>query len=199
MADMVFRFDAHFSDAFALFKKHAGLLIIAGLVAGVLSTVTFGILAAPLMVGLLLIIKRLLENDPQVPMVGDIFKGFELFAPAFLVGVLAFLVVGVGFVLNIIPLIGQLAFLAICLAVGPVSIWALTLVAFRRLGAVEAYATVVRRIRAGDFWMPLLFALLVSIISGAGSCVFMVGLLFTVPFSCCLIACGYREAFGSAS
>ncbi len=197
MADAAFHFDKHFSDAFALFKKHGGLLIIAGLVAAVLSAVTFGVLAAPLLVGLLLIIKRLLENDPQVPLVGDIFKGFELFGPAFLVGVFAFLAILAGFVLNLIPLVGKLAYLAICLAVGPIASWALALVAYRRMGAIEAYTTVIRRIQAGDFWMPLLFALLASVISSAGSFVFMVGLLITVPFAVCLMGCGYREAFGS--
>jgi uncharacterized membrane protein len=197
MADAAFHLDKHFSDAFALFKKHAVLLIIAGLVAAVLSAVTFGVLAAPLLVGLLLIIKRLLENDPQVPLVGDIFKGFELFVPAFLVGLVAFLAGAVGYVLNFIPLVGQLASLAIGMAVGPLASWALALVAYRRMGAIEAYTTVIRRIQAGDFWMPLLFALLASVIASAGSLVFMVGLLITVPFAVCLMGCGYREAFGS--
>ncbi len=199
MANSVFRFDVHFSDAVAVFKKQAGLLIVAALIMLVLSGVTFGILSGPLLAGFLLIAKRLLDNDPQTPTAGDLFKGFELFLPAFLTLLFAGVAIAVAMLLNVIPLIGQIAYFAVCVTAGPVAIWALTLVTYRRMGVVEAYATVFQRIKAGDFWMPLVFALLASIISGAGSLLCGVGVIVTAPFAICLIACGYRDAFGSAA
>jgi len=199
MAESTFRFEEHFTDAFALFKRQFGVLVVAGLIALVLSAVTFGILAGPLAAGLLLMVRRMLENDPQPPTAGDVFKGFEVFAPAFLVTLFFGLAVWLAMLLLVVPLIGQVVFLAVCLLAGPASVWALALVAYRRMGAVAAFGVVLQRVKAGNFWMPLVFALLAAIISGAGSAVCGVGIVVTMPFAACLIACGYRDAFGPAA
>jgi hypothetical protein len=70
--------------AFDLYKENLGLLIVVHLVGGLPSLCTIGILAGPLYAGVSLVMLALYDRKDPKPVVGDLFKGFDFFLPAFL-------------------------------------------------------------------------------------------------------------------
>jgi len=92
-----------FSDGWELFKNNMSVLILGYLIVAVISGLTLGVLAGPLLVGYLWMVDRLIKNDPEKPSAGDVLKGMSKFGPAFVVCLL-FIVVGL--VANLLPVIG---------------------------------------------------------------------------------------------
>ena len=172
-----------------LFQPNMGLLILASVIACVVSGITFGILGGPLMVGLLLVIRRLSKNDVTKPQAGDVFKGLDFFVQALLVLILSFVA---NCILAFIPVVGQLA----ALIVGAVSMWAFAFVAFQKLTAIDAIKKIIEHTKNGEFTMPLLFAIIVSIISGLGVIACGIGIFFTLPLGYCMLVSCYETLFG---
>lgn len=175
-----------------LFKDNMSLLIVAGLLATLISVVTCGILAGPLTAGMFLILDRLMRNDSVKPQAGDVFKGFDFFVQTLLLVVIALVI---GFVLAMIPVVGQLA----GIAVGAVMMWAMMFVTYQKLTAIDALKKVFEHAKTGEFTMPLVLALIANIISGLGVIGCGVGVFFTIPLSYCMLACCYQSVFGADS
>ncbi len=95
--------------------------------------------------------------------------------------------------LAMIPVLGQLA----GLFVGAVLMWAMMFVAFRQLTAVDAIKKVFAHLKNGEFTMPLLFAVLASLVAGAGVIACCIGVFFTIPIGYSMLVCGYETVFGS--
>ena len=55
---------AELGKGWRLFQPNMGLLIVAGVIATVVSVITCGLLGGPLMAGMLLVVRRLIQNDP---------------------------------------------------------------------------------------------------------------------------------------
>lgn len=122
---------SEFSRGWALFKENMGLLVVAGLLAMVLTIATCGLLSGPMTAGLFLVVERLLKNDPVKPQAGDIFKGFDFFVQSLL---LFIILLALGFLLGIIPVVGQI----VGLLLGSLMMWGMMLVAYQKLSAVDA-------------------------------------------------------------
>jgi hypothetical protein len=174
----------------ALFQQNMGLLIVTGVLVTLLSGVTFGILAGPLTVGFLLMIRRLLRNDPAAVQVGDVFKGFEYFAQSLILMVIGFVA---SVVLWFIPLLGQIA----AVVIGAILIWGLMLIAYQRLGAIDALKRIFGLLQQGEFAMPLLFGVLAGIVSGVGVIACLIGVFFTMPIGYCMLVCAHETLFGA--
>ena len=180
------------SRGWALFQPNMGLLIGTGLLVILLSGLTFGILAGPLAVGFFLMIRRLQQNDPATVQVGDVFKGLEFFAQSLIIMVIGLVAFGV---LWFIPLIGKIA----PIVIQPVLMWSLMLVAYQRLGAIDALKRIFGMLHKGDFSTPLLFAVLVGIVSGLGIVACLIGVFFTIPLGFCMLACAHETLFGAGA
>ncbi len=180
---------AELSKGWKLFQQNMGLLIIAAVIALLVSAVTCGILAGPLMAGFLLVVRRLLQNDPVKPQSGDVFKGFDYFVQALILVVLA----GVaGCVLGMIPVIGIVA----GFVVNAFMMWSMLFVVFQKLTAIDAIKKVFELAKTGEFTMPLVCALIASLISGCGAIACGVGIFFTIPIGHCMLVCCYETLFG---
>ena len=180
---------AELGKGWQLFRANMGVLVVAGVIAYIISLLTCGVLGGPLVAGMFLIAQRLLKNDPVKPQAGDVFKGFDVFVQALLV--LVFAIVAVCIV-GWIPFIGQL----IALVVGPIMMWALVFVTYQKLTAIDAIKKVVEHTKNGEFTMPLLFALIANLISMLGALACGIGVFFTLPIGYCMIACCYETLFG---
>ena len=180
---------AEIGKGWRLFQADMGVLIVGGILATVVSAVTCGLLAGPLMVGMLLIAQRLLKNDPVKPQAGDVFKGFDSFVQALLLSVIATVAI---MVLSILPIIGQLAGLIVC----AVMMWALVFIAYEKATAIDAIKKVFELAKSGSFTVPLVFAVIASLIGSLGAIVCVVGIFFTLPLTYCLMACCYDTLFG---
>jgi hypothetical protein len=181
---------AEIGRGWKLFQPNMGLLIPAVLIGMLLSGFTLGLLSGPMMAGIFMIVQRLARNDPAKPQIGDLFKGFDVFAQSLLLVIIA--VVGM-FVLMMIPVIGQLAALLISAVLG----WSMMLVADRKATAIDALKQVFSHIQTGAFTMPLLLAVVAWIISGLGALACGIGIFFTMPLAYCILGCAYETVFGS--
>lgn len=179
---------AEIGKGWRLFQADMGVLIVGGILATVVSAVTCGLLAGPLMVGMLLIAQRLLKNDPVKPQAGDVFKGLDSFVQSLLLMVIATVA---AMVLNVIPIIGQLAGLIVC----AVMMWALAFIAYEKATAIDAIKKVFELAKSGSFTVPLVFAVIASLIGSLGAIVCVVGIFFTLPLTYCLMACCYATLF----
>lgn len=183
------------SRGWRLFKENMGMLILASVLMVVISSISLGILAGPMLAGMFLLIQRLLKNDPIKPQAGDIFKGLDYFGASFL---LVFLVELIVVVLCIIPVINILAPLAGLLS-ALVILWGMSFVVFQKCTATDALRKVFAYIKSGEFTIPLVFALIISIIGGLGSIVCGIGVFFTIPLAYCQMVCGYDALFNDVN
>ena len=180
---------AEIGKGWKLFQPNMGVLILAGVLSLVVSAVTCGLLAGPLMAGMFLLVRRLLLDDPIKPQAGDIFKGFDFFVQSLIVVVLCMVAI---FLLAMIPVLGQLAGFVI----SSLMMWAILFVAVQKLTAIDAFKKVFALLQSGDFTLPFIFGILSSLISGLGVIACFVGILFTLPFAYCMMTCCYETLFG---
>ena len=180
---------AELGKGWRLFQPNMGLLIVASLIATLVSAVTCGILSGPLMAGMFLVVRRLIKNDPVKPQAGDVFKGFDYFVQALILIVLCLVVV---FLLAMIPVIGQLA----GLAVSAVMFWGIMFVTYQKLSAIDAFKKIFEYLKTGEFTLPLVFGIIVSVISSLGAIACVVGMFLTIPLGYCMMACCYETLFG---
>ncbi len=170
-----------------LYFKNFGLLLAATLVVGILSCVTFGILAGPLGGGLLILELKLLRNEK--PQFSEIFAHFDQFAPTLIVSLLLWVI---GLALSHIPSIGWL----VALLLGPVwyGIFALAigLVVERKSEPFVALRTALDCF-GRHFWPLWLFGLIVSILSWIGLFIFILPVILTMPVGAAGMAVLYRE------
>ncbi|MCK6490717.1 MAG: hypothetical protein L6R48_20900 [Planctomycetes bacterium] len=89
------------SKSIARLKANPGFHIISCLLVGIIGSAVFGLLQGPMMVGYFKALEK--EDRGEMPEIGDVFKGFDDFVPALIAGVVGGLVVGIGFMLCLIP------------------------------------------------------------------------------------------------
>ena len=198
MSTVEVKFGEWIQKGFDLFKANMGLLIVAALLAYVLAGITIGILLGPMMAGLILIVLALIDKREPKPADGDLFKGFECFLQAFLL----VLVVGlpllvVSMILMLIPCVGWLVSLALQLGASTAVMFALPLVADKKMAfwpAIMASFEMVKR----NFFSFLGLMLVSAVISGIGSIACGIGVIVTAPIGICIMAVAYRELFSAA-
>lgn len=175
-----------------IFKANMGLLILVNLLAGLLILLTCGVLAGPMMAGVYLIIQRLLKKDATVPVVGDIFKGFEYFLHTFLLVI----VVGViSVVCNFIPVVNFVAGFIL----GAVASIGIMFVVFGKLSFSDALKKIASEISTGPFWMLILTLIVAGLIGSVGGLLCGIGVLFTAPIAMCIYVCAYHSAYEGES
>ncbi|MBW2202607.1 MAG: hypothetical protein JRF52_00565, partial [Deltaproteobacteria bacterium] len=84
MDEVEVKFGEWIEKGFNLYKENFGILVLASLIAVVLSMVTVGVLAGPMAAGVILITLGLADKKEPKPEVGTLFKGFEYFLDSFL-------------------------------------------------------------------------------------------------------------------
>jgi len=192
MAEVKLDIGKEFSRGWNLFKDNMSVLIVAGLIGGLLSIVSCGVLSGAMTAGLLLIVKRLQQGDAVKPQPGDIFKGFDYFLQSFLFFLIFFLC---SFVLNVflrfIPFFGHIAGFVISLFAGAMIMWGILFVVFEKLTAIDALKKLIQGISSGSMIMPLVFGLLASLVGQAGALACFVGVIFTYPLAMCCMVFAY--------
>ena len=89
------------SGAWGTFKKNVLTHVVCTLLVMVVAGISAGLLAGPMMVGYMRMIER--ETRGEAVQIGDVFRGFDDFVPAFVAGLISSLVVSLGFMLCFIP------------------------------------------------------------------------------------------------
>ena len=158
------------SGAWGLFKKNPLTHVVATLLVGVVSSVSSGLLTGPMVVGYMRMIAK--EQRGEAAQIGDVFRGFDDFVPAFVAGLISLLVVSLGLMLCFIPGLLILALPSV----------ALSLVAQGEKDGVAAFNQawrIVTQNLGAAFWC----ALVLSIVGGLGVLLCGIGVLVTGPLS----------------
>lgn len=166
------------SRAFDLLFKNIVVLAVAMLLVYLIGGITFGILLGPLMAGMVFICLKLIRGEKAE--IGDVFKKFDKFAPAFLLSLLALVVGCVIGLLGMIPFLGFLISLAAGPLLGAAMALALCGIVDKNLELGPAIKEAVNRIKAKplEMWLS---ALVFTILSSVGAIACGIGVLVTMP------------------
>lgn len=144
--------------------------VIATILLWLVNGVSFGLLYGPLHVGYMRMAQ--IEDEGGKAQIGDLFKGFDDFVPALVSGLIALVVVSIGFFACILPglvLMPLLPLSAYFVATGEKD----GVNAFKRAWAVY------KRNVLSSFWC----ALVLSIVGALGTLLFGVGIFLTLPIT----------------
>lgn len=181
------------SEGWALVKDDIVTFAVAALLAGVIGAVTAGICMAPLMVGLYMMAFAKMKGEPVA--IGDVFKGFQKFGPAFVASLLIVIAAGVvGVVLNLIPVVGQIAASLLGFAVGAATFYTMQLIAVSDISPVEAIQQSFEKVK-DNFLMYCLAAFLFGLVNSVGAAICGIGALVTMPIVVMAGALAYRDNF----
>ncbi len=144
------------------------------------------VIGPALLMGNFIVTAKLIQG--RTPQFSDFFLGFRFFVPLMLTALVGGGLTGIGMILLIIP--------GLYLLVS--YIFASSLVVDRRLDfwpALELSRRTVNPIWFGMF----AFVLLLAVLNLAGAVALGIGLLVTVPLTCCTVTAAYADIFGLQS
>lgn len=182
-----------------LYKDNISTLLIATLLATIISVLTIGILAGPMLAGLVMLTLGLIDRQQPAPTIGDLFKGFSFFLPALVLIILFFVVSLVGqFILGLIPILGILLSTLFSMALSTVVMFAIFYIVDRKQEVVAAIQTSYETVKQ-NFWIFLGLNIVASIVSSLGLIACFIGIIVTAPMYYCTIAVVYRDLHPAAS
>ncbi len=182
-------------EGFKLYKNNFATLIVAALIALVLSTVTIGILTGPMIAGLIIIALQLLRKTDPKPQAGVVFRGFHYFLNSFLFTVIWGIAILVGsLILGWFPIIGQLVSLFFIYAAQAFLMFGLYLIVDKQMDFWPASQESIQTVKS-NFWPFFGLAAIASIIGSIGALAFGIGIVLTIPIQICILAVAYQEIF----
>jgi hypothetical protein len=183
-------------EGFNLYKDNFLIVFVTSLIAGVLGSISVGILAGPLFVGLFGIVLRLRRNTEPKPEIQDVFKGFELFLPSFLFVLVWVIINAVGqSLLGMLPL-GNFISSCFGLFLGALLMFGFPLIADQKLDFWPASQKSIDTVKPKlvEF---LIFSVALSFLAGIGVLILGVGIFLTMPLYPCAISVAYDSVFGA--
>ena len=182
-------------QGFNLYKNNFGTLVLASVIALVLSTLTIGLLTGPMIAGLIIIALQLLRKEQPKPDAGRVFRGFRYFLNAFLFMLIWGLAILMGsFILSLFPIIGQLLSLFLAYAAQAFLMFGLYLIVDKQMNFWPASLESIQTVKS-NFWPFFGLSAIASIIGSIGAIVFGIGIVLTVPIQVCILAVAYEEIF----
>jgi hypothetical protein len=180
------------SAGFEFFKRNFWILVLVNLVAAVISMLTIGILAGPMMAGVVMVTLALLDGRDPKPTVGDVFKGFEVFLPAFLYMIVLIAITALANL--VIPGLSMI----VSYVLSALTVFSIFFIAEDRM---DFWPAIVRsyNIVKDNFFIFFLIVLVAGLISSAGLLACCIGIVFTAPYYYCVLAIVYRKHFPAAS
>jgi hypothetical protein len=191
------KFGDWIEGGFKLYKDNFGTLVLASIFVVVIGTVTAGLLAGPMLAGLVFVTLQLLDRSDPRPEAGKVFKGFDYFLQSFLFVVVWGIGILIGSViLGIIPVVGQLASIAFVYAAQAFLMFGMFLIVDRQMGWLPASTESINVVKT-NFWPFFGLSAIAGIIGSLGAIAFGIGVVFTIPIQGCILAVAYREVFDS--
>jgi uncharacterized membrane protein len=144
--------------------------IVATLLVAIIGNVSFGVLAGPMMVGYMRLV--MIEEQGSKASIGDVFKGFDDFVPALLAVLVGGIVVGIGFMLCVIPGV-------LIMALVPTAAYLVAAGEKDGINALKRAWETVKDNLAGS----CLCALVLAIIGSLGAILCGIGIVITMPIA----------------
>jgi len=191
------KFGEWIENGFNLYKENFKTLVMASIFAVVLSAVTVGILAGPMLAGLVLLTLELMTGKEPKPEAGQVFKGFDYFINSFLfVAVWGLGIFLASLIIGTFPVIGQLASLFAVYAAQAFLMFGLFLIVDRQMAFWPASLESINTVKT-NFWPFFGLSTIAGIIGSIGVVAFGIGVVFTIPIQGCILAVAYREVYGT--
>jgi uncharacterized membrane protein len=164
----------------------------------VLSSVTIGILAGPMIAGLVIVTLRLLRKEHPEPDAGKVFKGFDYFLNSFLLMVIWGIPLYVGsIILAFFPFIGQLLSPVFACVAQAFLMFGIFLIVDRQMNFWPASMEIIHTVKT-NLWPFLGLMAVSSIIGNLGAIALGIGIVLTIPIQICILAVAYRDIFNAA-
>lgn len=181
---------------FNLYKNNFGTLVLASVIALVLSTITVGLLAGPMLAGMAILTLQLLRKVEPKPDAGRIFRGFDYFLNSFLFITVWGMAILIGsIILALFPIIGKLLSLFFIYAAQAFLMFGLFLIVDKELNFGPASRESIATVKT-NFWPFFGVSTIASIIGSIGVVAFGIGIVLTIPIQACILAVAYQEIFG---
>lgn len=185
---------AAFREGWELFRLAPSALLGASAIVFVGGTLTSGILAAPLLGGLLHMIDRLDRDDPTPLSATNVLLGLGNFLQPLLVALGGLVPAALAWLLLRLPMLAPLAVVPGVVLL-PAILWALFLAVFRGETALDAYRFVFRYVFRPDMAATYFSMFLPAVVAGCGAAVFGSGVIVTAPIGLCIAHRVYVRAF----
>ena len=174
-------------DGFNLYKNNFGTLV--------LTAITIGILAGPMLAGLVMITLQLLRKEHPEPDPGKVFRGFDYFLNAFLFLLVWGTAIFVGsLILQVFPGVGQLLSLFFVYAAQAFLMFGIFLIVDKQMRFWPASMESIQTVKT-NFWPFLGLSTVASIIGSLGGILLGIGIVLTIPIQVCILAVAYRDVF----
>ncbi|MDD5482768.1 MAG: hypothetical protein PHP98_03850 [Kiritimatiellae bacterium] len=192
----IVKFGEWIQGGLSLYRDNFVVLVVANLIAAVLSAVTMGILFGPMLAGLIVIILAIIDKKEPKAEIGDVFKGFEYFLDAFLfVIVWGAISIVLTLLLNLIPCAGQVLSIFVSIVISALVMFGMFLIVDRKMNFWPASLESINLVKTNFF--PFAGLLVVAMVLGyVGALACGIGMIITMPIGACIIAAAYRDLFG---
>jgi hypothetical protein len=191
------KFGDWIEGGFNLYKANFRILVLGSVFVVVIGAITAGILAGPMLAGLVLVTLQLLDKKEPRPEAGKVFKGFDYFLQSFLFVVVWGIGILIGSViLGVIPVLGQLASIAFVYVAQAFLMFGMFLIVDRQMDWLPASMESINIVKT-NFWPFFGLSAVAGIIGSVGAIAFFIGVVFTIPIQGCILAVAYREIFDS--
>lgn len=181
---------ANYKKSFTLYGKNFVPVFLATLITAVLSGITFGLLAGPLLGGLFVFVGKTIEGEKAE--LKEIFSRFDKFLPTLAIIILTGLAWFIISIIGAIPVIGMLFRLAAGSFLTLLSFLAIAFIVDQDLGPVDA----LKRSLQSFLTEPLtvwLYSLGLLVISWMGTLLFIFPVVFTLPLGIIGATLAYNE------
>ena len=187
------KFGEWIGEAFDSYKDNIVPLVLASLIAAVLSVITMGVLAGPMLAGLVLIVLDISGDKKAKVDVTRVFDGFQFFLQFFffMLAFAAILIVASA-VLSAVVCVGAILLPAFSVGLCSLLMFAPFLMVDKQMPFWDASMASFNAVKS-NFWPLLGYAVVALAIGASGTLVCGVGAFATAPIALCLIAVAYRE------
>lgn len=191
----------YLKNGFELYKNNIVTLIVGLIIVLTLSIVSIGILAGSMICGYMRICSKLAKPIPgeEAPKPTDVFDGFDVFLPSFLVIILTIVFsLLASYILGFFGTLGTIVHQVISFILGgSLAIGAYPLIAFKKTESpVEAILTSIEILKASPQQIAIT-TIVTSILGYVGALAFGIGIIVTIPFTFCVYALIFNDLFRS--
>ena len=185
-----------FEKGFKLYRENLLKMIPVTFVALVLTAASAGVLAGPMLAGLLMMTLASLRVRHPKPEVLDVFKGFGFLLNASIFVLGWGLAVSAGaMILLLLPGIGPLAVLFFVYSALAFLMFGPFLIVDRNMDFWSASLTSFNTVKS-NFWPFLSVSTVAGVIGSMGCIAFGIGVIVTVPLQVCILTVAYEAVLG---
>lgn len=177
-------------ESINLYRQNFATVLLATLIAAVGSLISVGILAGPLVGGLLMLCLKRMRGEKAG--VNEVFAYFNKFVPTFLIVVVMWVAMLITGAFGSIPVVGFLFRVAVGPAVGILFILAIGLIVERNLEPMAALRQAFRWFMTNPvvIW---LYSFIIGLLSGSGAVLLVIPVILTMPLGATGMAVAYWE------